>query len=278
MANITAAEVQKLRQITGSGMMDCKQALTESEGDFDKAIEILRKKGLKVAAKRADKDANEGIVMAAANGSATFAVNVMVNCETDFVAKSQDFSDYVLHSVKNALIHEPRSLEEFRNMDLNGRTVAENLADLVGKIGEKLEIAHYDFIDAPLVSAYNHHGNRLATIVGFTMGGDQRVAEVAHDVAMQVAAMNPVAIDRDDVDPKTIAQEIEIGKEQARQEGKPENMLEKIAFGKLNKFYKESTLVNQDFIKDNSRTVKQYLEETNKDLKVTGFKRLMLGA
>jgi elongation factor Ts len=278
MANITAADVQKLRQITGSGMMDCKQALIESDGDFDKAIENLRKKGLKVAAKRADKEANEGIVMAAVNANATFAINVMVNCETDFVAKSGDFSSFVSESVKKALIHVPRSMEAFRSMDLNGRTVEENLTDLVGKIGEKLEIAHYEFIEAPLVSAYNHHGNRLATIVGFNIAGDAHLAEVAHEIAMQVAAMNPVAVDKDDVDPKMIAQEIEIGKEQARQEGKPENMLEKIALGKLNKFYKESTLVNQDFIRDNSRTVKQYLEETKKDLMVTGFKRLMLGA
>ncbi len=278
MANITAADVQKLRQITGSGMMDCKQALIESDGDFDKAIENLRKKGLKVAAKRADKEANEGIVMAAVNANATFAINVMVNCETDFVAKSGDFSSFVSESVKKALIHVPRSMEAFRSMDLNGRTVEENLTDLVGKIGEKLEIAHYEFIEAPLVSAYNHHGNRLATIVGFNIAGDAHLAEVAHEIAMQVAAMNPVAVDKDDVDPRMIAQEIEIGKEQARQEGKPENMLEKIALGKLNKFYKESTLVNQDFIRDNSRTVKQYLEETKKDLMVTGFKRLMLGA
>jgi elongation factor Ts len=278
MANITAADVQKLRQITGSGMMDCKQALIESDGDFDKAIENLRKKGLKVAAKRADKEANEGIVMAAVNANATFAINVMVNCETDFVAKSGDFSSFVSESVKKALIQVPRSMEAFRSMDLNGRTVEENLTDLVGKIGEKLEIAHYEFIEAPLVSAYNHHGNRLATIVGFNIAGDAHLAEVAHEIAMQVAAMNPVAVDKDDVDPRMIAQEIEIGKEQARQEGKPENMLEKIALGKLNKFYKESTLVNQDFIRDNSKTVRQYLEETKKDLMVTGFTRLMLGA
>jgi elongation factor Ts len=278
MANITAADVQKLRQLTGSGVMDCKQALNESNGDFEKAIEYLRKKGLKVAAKRADRDANDGIVMAASNPEHTFAVNVMVSCETDFVAKNQEFGDFVGRIVDRSLVVKPRSVDEFKSMDLNGRTVQDNLMDLVGKIGEKMEIAHYEFIEAPMVTAYNHFGNRLATIVGFNKRGDDTVAEAARQVAMQVAAMNPVAIDRDDVDQKIVDQEIEIGKEQARQEGKPEQMLEKIALGKLNRFFKDNTLMNQDFVRDNTKTVRQYIEATDKDLKVTAFKRLMLGA
>ncbi len=278
MANITAADVQKLRQLTGSGMMDCKQALNESNGDFEKAIEYLRKKGLKVAAKRADRDANEGIVMAAINPEHTFAVNIMVSCETDFAAKNQEFGDYVRHIVELSLVQKPRSLDEFKSLDLNGRSVQDNLMDLVGKIGEKMEIAHYEFIEAPLVTAYNHFGNRLATIVGFNKRGDGVFGEVTHQVAMQVAAMNPLAIDKDDVDQKIIDQEIEIGKEQARQEGKPENILEKIAFGKLNKFFKDNTLMNQDFVRDNTKTIRQFLEATDKELKVTAFKRLMLGA
>ncbi len=278
MANITAADVQKLRQITGAGMMDCKNALNESGGDFEKAIEYLRKKGQKIAAKRADRDANEGIVLAATNPEHTFAVNVMVNCETDFVAKNQDFSDFVRQIVERSMILKPQSLDEFMHMDLTGRSVQENLMDLVVKIGEKMEIAHYEFIEAPMVTAYNHFGNRLATIVGFNKRGDGAATDAAHQVAMQVAAMNPVAIDKDDVDQKIIDQEIEIGKEQARQEGKPENMLEKIALGKLNKFFKESTLMNQDFVRDNTKTIRQFLEATDKELKVTAFKRLMLGA
>ncbi len=278
MGNITAADVQKLRQLTGAGMMDCKNALNESKGDFDKAIEYLRKKGQKIAAKRADRDANEGIVLAATDPEHSFAVNVMVNCETDFVAKNQEFSDYVRHIVERSLVMKPRSLDAFKSMDLTGRTVQENLMDLVGKIGEKLEIAHYEFIEAPMVTAYNHFGNRLATIVGFSKRGEDAVREAAHQVAMQVAAMNPVAVDKDDVDPVIIEREIEIGKEQARQEGKPENMLEKIAMGKLNKFYKDNTLMNQEFVRDNTKTVRDFLGSTDKELKVTGFKRLMLGA
>lgn len=278
MANITAADVQKLRQITGAGMMDCKHALNESDGDFDKAIEYLRKKGQKVAAKRAERDANEGIVLAASSPDHTFAVNVMVNCETDFVSKNQEFSDFVRNIVERSLVVKPQSLSEFKAMDLTGRSVQDNLMDMVGKTGEKMEIAHYEFIQAPMVAVYNHFGNRLATIVGFNKGGDEPVVEAAHQVAMQVAAMNPVAVDKDNVDPKIIDQEIEIGKEQARQEGKPENILEKIAMGKLNKFFKESTLLNQDFLRDTTKTVRQYLETTDKELKVTGFKRLMLGA
>ncbi|MBP6977579.1 MAG: translation elongation factor Ts [Bacteroidales bacterium] len=278
MANITAADIQKLRQLTGAGMMDCKNALNESKGDFEKAIEYLRKKGQKIAAKRADRDANEGIVLAATDPERTFAVNVMVNCETDFVAKNQEFSDFVQHIVERSLVLKPKSSDEFKNMDLKGRTVQENLMDLVVKIGEKMEIAHYEFIEAPMVTAYNHFGNRLATIVGFNKRGEDPVREVAHQVAMQVAAMNPVAVDKEDVDPIIIEREIEIGKEQARQEGKPENMLEKIALGKLNKFYKDNTLMNQEFIRDNTKTIRQYLESADKDLKVTGFKRLMLGA
>jgi elongation factor Ts len=278
MANITAADVQKLRQITGSGMMDCKHALSESDGDFDKAIEYLRKKGQKISAKRADRDANEGIVLAASTPDHSFAVNVMVSCETDFVAKNQEFSDFVRNIVERSLVLKPQSLSEFKAMDLNGRSVQDNLMDMVGKTGEKMEVAHYEFIQAPMVTVYNHFGNRLATIVGFNKRGDDPVVEAAHQVAMQVAAMNPVAVDKEDVDPKIIDQEIEIGKEQARQEGKPENMLEKIAQGKLNKFFREYTLLNQDFVRDTTKTVRQYLEATDKELKVTGFKRLMLGA
>jgi elongation factor Ts len=277
MANITAADVNKLRKMTGAGMMDCKVALTESEGDYEKAIEILRKKGQKVAAKRADREASEGIVIAKTTGDKNFGALVMVNSETDFVSRSEDFVKYS-HAVLDVAINKrPKSMDELKGLNLNGRTVAENLLDLIGKTGEKLELGAYDFIEAPFVTAYNHHGNRLATLLGVNTKTIPEVEHIAHELAMQVAAMSPVAVDKGDVDPVTIEKEIEIGKEQARLEGKPENMLEKIALGKLNKFYKDSTLLNQDFVRDHTKTVRQYLDGYSKDLTVTGFRRQMLG-
>lgn len=275
MINITAAEVNKLRQITGAGMMDCKKALVESEGDFDKAIDYLRKKGQKVASNRADRDANDGYVVAKNNKEKDYAAIIMLNCETDFVAKNQDFVNMAETIINKAIEMKPLSTEELKNISLDGRTISEHLTDLVGKIGEKIELSHFHFISTPATHFYNHTGNRLATIVGFSKIPTE---EVAKDIAMQIAAMNPVAIDKDNVDSKIIENEIEIGKEQARQEGKPEEMLEKIALGKLNKFYKENTLINQEFIKDSKKSVSQYMAESDKDLKVISFKRLMLGA
>ncbi len=277
MANITAAEVNKLRQITGAGMMDCKAALIESEGDTEKAIEILRKKGQKVAAKRADREATEGIVIAKTSDSHDFGALIIVNSETDFVAKSADFINYAQGVIDLAVSKKPANLDELNGLNLNGRTVAENLMDLVGKIGEKLELSGYFCVNAELVSAYNHLGNKLATLVGMNKKG-AAVEEAAHNVAMQIAAMSPIAIDRDDVDKSVIEKEIEIGMEQARNEGKPENMLEKIAVGKLNKFYQENTLLNQEFIKDNSKNIRQYLESVETGLTVTAFTRQKLGA
>jgi elongation factor Ts len=278
MANITAADVNKLRQMTGAGMMDCKQALVESDGDFEKAIDNLRKKGQKLATKRADREANEGYVLAKINSANTYAAVIMLNCETDFVAKNEDFIGFAYKVLDLCIAEQPKSLDELNGLSLNGRSVSDSLTDLVGKIGEKLALAHYEFIEAPTVAAYNHHGNRLATILGLNLAGIEGVEQVAREIGMQIAAMNPVAIDKDNVSAETIEREIEIGKEQARQEGKPEEMLEKIAMGKLNKFYKENTLLNQEFIKDNNLTVKQYLSQLNKELTVTSFRRLALGA
>jgi len=277
MANITAAEVNKLRQITGAGMMDCKAALIESDGDNEKAIEILRKKGQKIAAKRADREATEGIIFAKTNDANDFGALIIVNSETDFVAKSDDFINYAKAVIDIAVAKKPASLEELNALNLNGRTVAENLMDLVGKIGEKLELSGYYTVRAELVSGYNHLGNKLATLVGLNKKGIAGIEEAAHNVAMQIAAMSPIAIDRDDVDAITIEKEIEIGMEQARREGKPENMLEKIAVGKLNKFYQENTLLNQEYIKDNTKTIRQYLQGFDKDLTVTAFCRQKLG-
>lgn len=257
-------------------MMDCKQALSESDGDFDKAIEILRKKGQKVAAKRADREATEGIILSKTNPGKTFGALIVVNSETDFVAKSGDFVNYAKAVLDLAVEKKPATLAELMAMNLNGRTVEENLMDLVGKIGEKLELSAYETVQAACVSGYNHLGNKLATLVGLNKAGG-KMDEVAHDLAMQVAAMAPIAIDKDDVSPATIEKEIEIGKEQARNEGKPEAMLEKIALGKLNKFYQESTLLNQQFVKEHNMSIRQYLQNIDKELTVTAFRRNKLG-
>lgn len=278
MANITAADVNKLRQMTGAGMMDCKHALQENDGDYEKAIDYLRKKGQKLANKRADKDANEGIVLARTNESNDFAAIFMLNCETDFVAKNQEFVDFTNLLMSKAIEKMPKTSEEFKALDLNGRTVEENITEMVGKTGEKMELAHFEVISAPRVFAYNHPGNRLATVLGLSKAGVEGVEQAGHEVAMQIAAMAPVAVDKDDVPSDIIEREIEIGKEQARQEGKPEEMIEKIALGKLNKFYKENTLLNQEFVRDNKLTVREFLAKLDKDLTVSSFKRFMLGA
>ncbi len=277
MIKITAADVNNLRKQTGAGMMDCKKALIENDGDFEKAIDYLRKKGQKIAAKRAGKEATEGFVLAKTNSDKNFAAIVMINCETDFVAKNQDFIDYVNSITDLAIAKTPKSIDELKSLDLNGRTVEESLSDQMGKIGEKIQMSNCAFIEAPIVFAYNHHGNRLATILGLNKNNVSDIENIGHELAMQVAAMNPLAVDKENIDEKTIEREKEIGMEQARQEGKPENILEKIAMGKLNKFFKDNTLLNQDFIRDTKKTVKQYLAETDKELKVTVFKRLMLG-
>lgn len=277
MIQITAKEVNELRKRTGAGMMDCKKALVEANGDMEQAIDYLRKKGQKLASKRADREASEGIVMAKTNQEGNFATLIMLNCETDFVAKNQDFIDFITIVTDKAIENKPKTLQELNAMNINGRSVAENITDLIGKIGEKIEIPHYEYIEAEKVFAYNHQGNRLATIMGMENASSDNAEQIGHELTMQIAAMNPVAIDIDDVDQKTIDKEIEIGKEQALQEGKPEELAEKIAVGKLNKFYKENTLLNQDFIRDTKKTVRQYLSEQDKNLKITSFKRLMLG-
>ena len=275
MANITAAEVNKLRKMTGAGMMDCKKALVESDGDFDKAIDILRKKGQKVANKRADKEANEGIVLARANAEKTYAAVVKISCETDFVAKNEEFVGFANKVMDKVLEVKPQNADELKGLQVNGTTVEQGLTELIGKTGEKMELDGFESIEAASVAAYNHMGNKLATILGLNKSGSD---DAGHQLAMQVAAMNPVAVDRDDVPKDVIDKEIEIGMDQARQEGKPENMLEKIATGKLNKFFKENTQVNQDFVRDTKITVGQFLKQTDPELKVTGFRRLMLGA
>ncbi|MGS2762827.1 translation elongation factor Ts [Sinomicrobium sp. M5D2P9] len=274
MANITAAEVNKLRQATGAGMMDCKKALVEAEGDFDKAIEILRKKGQKVAANRADRESTEGAVIAKVNDGATQGVIVSLNCETDFVAKNDSFVKLATDLAEMALNY--ASKEELLKADYNGITVEEKLTEQTGVIGEKIEIGGFESIQAPFVGSYIHAGNKIATIVGLSANVDG-AEEAAKNVAMQAAAMNPIALDDAGVDQSVIDKEIEIAKDQLRAEGKPEAMLENIAKGKLKRFFKDNTLVNQDYIKDNKVSVAAYVKSVNGDLTVTGFKRVALG-
>lgn len=274
MATITAADVAKLRRVTLAGMMDCKKALEEADGDFDKAIEIIRKKGQLVASKRADKEATEGVVLARTSDDNKSGVLIVLNSETDFVAKNAEFINLANKIVDIALAEKPSSLESLKACRLDDSTVAEKVVEYIGIIGEKLELSLYERIEAPYVQAYIHPGNRLSTLAGFSKRGID--LQVYKDIAMQIAAMNPVAVDKDDVPEKVIAQEIEIGKEQARQEGKPEEMLEKIALGKLGKFFKESTLLNQEYVKDNKMTIRQYLQSVDKELAVTSFKRFTL--
>lgn len=275
MANITAAEVNKLRQQTGAGMMDCKNALVEADGDFEKAIDLLRKKGQKIAAKREGRDAKEGLVIAKTSNEGKKGVLIVLNCETDFVAKNEEFIQFTNSIIELAIEKNPASIDNLKALPLNGTSVEEGITGLIGKIGEKIEISQYEVIESAKVVAYNHPGNRLATLVG--LNNESVDDQIGKDIAMQVAAMNPVAIDKDDIDPEIVERELEIGKEQAKQEGKPENILEKIALGKLNKFYKENTLLNQNYIKDNKKTIRQFLSEADKDLTVTSFKRCALG-
>lgn len=274
MGTINAADVAKLRRITLAGMMDCKQALQESEGNFDKAIEIIRKKGQAVANKRADREAGEGVVLSKVLTGGKLGAMIVLNSETDFVAKNSDFIALANNILNIALANNPATLEDLKSLKLDGTKIADKIVEYIGVIGEKLELSYYDKIEASHVQAYIHPGNKLASLVGFTKAGHD--IQVYKDVAMQVAAMNPVAVDKNDVKPEVIAQEMEIGKEQARRDGKPEAMLEMIAQGKLTKFFRDSTLLNQDFVKDNSMTIRQYLQSIDKDLSVTAFKRYTL--
>jgi elongation factor Ts len=274
---ISASDVNKLRQQTGAGMMDCKKALVEANGDFEAAVDYLRKKGAKVAASRQDRDSNEGVVIAKTTADGKRGVVVELNCETDFVAKNADFIAFA-ESIADAAINEsPASVEELKSLEINGSKIADLLIDQTGKIGEKIEVSKYEVITAERVVPYIHGNYRLGVLVGLSAAAEG-ADEAGKDVAMQIAAMNPVAIDKDGVDTRTIERELEIAKEQIRAEGKPDNMVEKIAQGKLNKFYKDSTLLNQEFVKDSSKSVAQFLDTVSKGLTVTAFKRVQLGA
>ena len=274
MSNISAADVAKLRRVTGAGMMDCKKALEEAAGDFEKAQELIRKRGQAIANKRADREATEGVVLAKTSADGKTGMMIALNCETDFVAKNADFITLGNKILDAALSSAPADLEGLKNVIIEGKKATDLVLEKSGITGEKFELSYFAAINATAVQAYIHPGNKLATLVGFNKAGiDQQVYK---DVAMQVAAMSPVSLDKEDVPEKILAQELEIAREQARREGKPEEMLEKIAQGKLNKFFKESTLMNQEFIKESKLTVRQYLENADKGLKATGFARYTL--
>ncbi|KAA6302640.1 MAG: Elongation factor Ts [Candidatus Ordinivivax streblomastigis] len=269
---VTMADIQHLRKMTGAGMMDCKNALAEAEGDFEKAVEIIRKKGQAVAAKREDRDAAEGCVLAAIHND--FAAIVAVKCETDFVAKGEEFIGMVRKILSAALENQPKTTEDLLEISVDGRKVSELITDRIGVTGEKMELGAYEYLNAPATVAYIHPGNKLATIVGLNQAGVD--TQVAKDIAMQVAAMNPVSVDKDSVPAEIVEREKKIAREKAIEQGKPENILDRIAEGAMQKYYKDFTLLQQEFVKDSKLTISEYLKKQDKDLTVTGFKRVNL--
>jgi len=276
MSTISATDVKNLREMTGAGMMDCKAALTEANGDFEKAIEILRLKGQKLSLKRADRDAKEGVVLAMVSSDSKKGIVIRLSSETDFVSKNENFVNLAKEFAQIAMDMFPADLEELLKQPYQNITIREKVSEQVGVIGEKIELADYQRIEAPQVVSYIHMGNKAGVILGLN-SADAKFKDAGRDVAMQVAAMKPVALDKDGVDASIVEKEIEIGKELARQEGKPEDMLEKIALGKLNRFFKDNTLLAQAFVKDNSLSVEAYLKSIDKDLTVTAFKHVKLG-
>lgn len=273
---ITAADVNKLRQQTGSGMMDCKNALVEADGDFEAAIDLLRKKGQKIAAKRGENEAKEGVIIAQASEDGKTGVVLTLNCETDFVAKNDAFRGFVQSLVDIASKNMPASIDELKALPFDDKlSVDEKITYQIGMVGEKLDLSNFATMSADKVVAYNHPGNQLATLVALN-SGSEAAEDAGKQVAMQVAAMNPIALDKNGVDTRTIEREIEIGKELAIQEGKPAEMADKISLGRLNKFFQDNTLLSQQFVRDNKVTVEQFLGSTEKGLTVTGFKRFSL--
>lgn len=271
---VSMADIQHLRKRTGAGMMDCKNALNEANGDFEKAIEIIRKKGQAFAAKRSDREAAEGCVLSGTNGD--FAALVALNCETDFVAINAEFVELTKSILNAALANKVKSLDDLKNTQIDGRKIADLVTDKMGITGEKMEIGTYEFIEAPTVVSYIHPGNRLAAIAGFSKPNVE--SEVAKDVAMQIAAMNPVALTAEGVSEEIKEREKNIAREKAKEAGKPENLLDRIAEGALTKFYKDFTLLQQDFVKNPKLTVGQYIEQHDKQLTVVDFKRYTLNA
>lgn len=273
---ITASDVNKLRKQTGAGMMDCKKALVETDGDFEAAVDVLRKKGQKVAAKRGENEAKEGLIYAQARPDGKSGVLVRLNCETDFVAKNSEFQGFVQSLVDVALNNNPSTKEELLALPYNDSiTVADKIIEHIGVVGEKLDLSGFEAVESSKVVAYNHPGNQLATLVGLTSDSDSAV-DAGKQIAMQIAAMNPMALSKDGIDQTTIDRELEVGRDLAIQEGKPAEMADKIAQGRLGKFFKENTLLSQAFVRDNKQTVEQFLDSTESGLTVSSFKRLAM--
>ncbi len=273
---ITAAEINKLRMQTGAGMMDCKKALEASNGDFEGAIDYLRKKGQKVAALRNDREAKEGAVIALTSSDNKKGVAICLSCETDFVAKNADFVNFATRIAETALTNFPSTVEELLALKIDGLAISTLLDEQVAKIGEKINVSKYEHVEDTMVVPYIHMGNRMGVLVSMNKSVGEGSIEIGKDLAMQIAAMNPVAVDKSDVPMEVVNREMEIAREKALAEGKPANIVDKIASGTVEKFYKESTLLNQFFVKDNSKTIADFLKTIDKDLKVTGFKRVTL--
>lgn len=275
--SISAADVNKLRQMTGAGLMDCKKALIETGGDFEAAVDFLRKKGAKISANRADRQASEGAVIAITSADRKTGVIIELNCETDFVGKNEGFVAFANEIAEAALKNEPSDLAALKQLSIGGSTIEARLLDEIAKIGEKIDISKYEILKGENIVAYIHGGNRLGVLVEMNLPPSDANSAAGKDVAMQIAAMNPVAVDKSDVDASVIQREMEIGREQARAEGKPEAILDKIAQGKLEKFYKDSTLLNQEFVKDSAKTVAKMLNDIENGLTVKSFRRVQLG-
>jgi elongation factor Ts len=278
MSTISAADVNKLRQMTGAGMMDCKKALSETNGDFDAAVDFLRKKGQKISLNRADRSAKEGAVIALTSNDRKVGVIIELNCETDFVAKNDDFVAFANMIANHALSNQPADIATLVASTANGLTIEQALLDMMGKTGEKMEVSKYELVKGENIVPYIHAGNRMGVLVELNNAPSDANTAAGKDTAMQIAAMNPIALNESEVPQDVITREIEVGKEQAIAEGKPAEMAEKIAQGRLNKFYKEYTLVNQEFVKDNSKTIAKMLADTEAGLVVKSFKRVALGA
>ena len=275
--NISAKDVNELRKKTGSGMMDCKKALVEAEGNFQKAIDILRKKGQKVSVARSNRETSEGVVLCKLNSDESQASILSFTCETDFVSKNEDFQSLAQDIMKVAFENNLESIDEVLASEINGSTIEQLILEMVGKIGEKIKISDFRIMSGEKIVPYIHAGSKLGVLVSLNNTANTDYVTAGKDIAMQIAAMNPIALDRDKVDQSVIEKEIEIGKEQARKEGKPEQIIEKIAQGKLQKFFKENTLLSQSFVKDNSLTIKSYLATFSKELSIESFIRISIG-
>lgn len=275
--SISAADVNKLRQMTGAGLMDCKKALTETNGDFEAAMDYLRKKGAKISANRADREASEGSVIAVTSADAKKGVAIKLTCETDFVGKNESFVAFAKEIADAALSEEPASLDDLKNLNISGGSIGGRLMEEVAKIGEKIDVTAYALLKGENIVSYIHGANRIGVLVELNNAPSEANTAAGKDVAMQIAAMHPIAVDKNDVSADVVAREMEIGREQARAEGKPEAILDKIAQGKVDKFFKENTLLNQEFVKDNSKTVGKMLTDVEGGLTVKQFKRIQLG-